>query len=96
MDAIYIPLPNHMHIGPAKLALEAGKHVLCEKPISVNAEDALELLEFSKKFPRLKIAEAFHVPLSSAVGSSKKMGHRRKDRDIENGSSLLCLLQRGC
>ena len=59
VDAIYIPLPNHIHIGPAKQALEAGKHVLCEKPISVNAADALELLEFSKKFPRLKIAEAF-------------------------------------
>jgi len=39
--------------------LNAGKHVLCEKPIGLNAAEAQELLEASRKFPRLKVMEAF-------------------------------------
>lgn len=59
LDAVYIPLPNHLHLPWAKQALIAGKHVLCEKPIGLNAAEAEELLQFSKQFPQLKIAEAF-------------------------------------
>jgi len=59
VDAIYLPLPNHLHVPWAIKALKAGKHVLCEKPIGLNAAEAQELLEASRKFPRLKVMEAF-------------------------------------
>lgn len=59
VDAVYLPLPNHLHVPWAIKALKAGKHVLCEKPIGLNAAEAQELLEASRKFPRLKVMEAF-------------------------------------
>jgi predicted dehydrogenase len=59
IDAIYNPLPNHMHVPWSIKALEAGKHVLCEKPIGLTAADAQELLDASRKRPKLKVMEAF-------------------------------------
>jgi predicted dehydrogenase len=59
VDAVYIPLPNHMHVEWAIKSLQAGKHVLCEKPIGVSAADALQLLEVAKLYPHLKVMEAF-------------------------------------
>ena len=59
IQAIYIPLPNHLHVPWSIRCLEAGKHVLCEKPIAMNATQAQELLTISKKYPELKIMEAF-------------------------------------
>jgi predicted dehydrogenase len=59
VDAVYLPLPNHLHVPWAIKVLKAGKHVLCEKPLSLNAAEAQELLEASRKFPRLKVMEAF-------------------------------------
>lgn len=59
LDAIYIPLPNHLHVDWSIKCLEAGKHVLCEKPIGLNADDARRLKTASEKYPHLKVMEAF-------------------------------------
>lgn len=59
IDVIYNPLPNHLHVPLSIQALEAGKHVLCEKPIGLDAADARRLLEAAERYPRLKVMEAF-------------------------------------
>ena len=59
IDAVYIPLPNHMHVPFAIQALEAGKHVLCEKPIALSVEEAEQLVEAGRRHPHLKLMEAF-------------------------------------
>ncbi len=59
IEAVYIPLPNHLHVPWAIRALEKGKHVLCEKPIGLNLAEAEKLLEAAKKQPKLKVMEAF-------------------------------------
>jgi len=58
IDAIYNPLPNHLHVPVTIQAVEAGKHVLCEKPIALNAKEASKLLDLPKD--RL-VAENFMV-----------------------------------
>ncbi len=59
VDAVYNPLPNHLHVEWSLKALQAGKHVLCEKPLGLTAKEAGKLLEASRDFPQLKIMEAF-------------------------------------
>jgi predicted dehydrogenase len=59
IEVVYNPLPNHLHVEWSIKALEAGKHVLCEKPIAMNAAEAETLFEASKRHPKLKIMEAF-------------------------------------
>ncbi len=59
VDAVYIPLPNHLHVPWSIRALEAGKHVLVEKPIGLSAAEGQQLVDASKKFPKLKVMEAF-------------------------------------
>jgi xylose dehydrogenase (NAD/NADP) len=49
IDAIYIPLPNSMHAEWSIKAVEAGKHVLCEKPLSVTAAEARAMFEAARK-----------------------------------------------
>lgn len=59
IEAVYIPLPNHLHVEWAIQALKKGKHVLLEKPVGMNAQEAKVLMEASVQFPQLKIMEAF-------------------------------------
>ena len=60
IEAIYIPLPNHLHVEWTARAARAGKHVLCEKPIALTAADAETLLSVRQETGKL-IAEAFMV-----------------------------------
>lgn len=60
IDAIYNPLPNHLHVPWSIKAAEAGKHVLCEKPLSLNAAGVRELMEVRDR-TGVMIGEAFMV-----------------------------------
>src|SRR4029077_12787105 len=60
VEAIYNPLPNHLHVPWSIKAAEAGKHVLCEKPISLTMEEAISLLR-TRDRTGVKIEEAFMV-----------------------------------
>ncbi len=60
IEAIYNPLPNHLHVPWSIQAAEAGKHVLCEKPISLNTDEARTLIA-ARDRTGVKIGEAFMV-----------------------------------
>lgn len=59
IDAIYNPLPNHLHVPWSIRAIEAGKHVLCEKPIGLSSSEGQSFVDAAKRFPHLKVMEAF-------------------------------------
>src|SRR5579884_2125577 len=60
IDAIYNPLPNHLHVPWSIRAAEAGKHVLCEKPIALSSEETSQLIAVRDR-TGVKIGEAFMV-----------------------------------
>ena len=59
IDAVYNPLPNHLHLPFTLGAIKAGKHVLCEKPIGLNKEEAETLQREASLHGDLKVMEAF-------------------------------------
>ena len=59
IDAVYNPLPNGLHAGWTLAAIEAGKHVLCEKPFTSNAEEA-DQVKAAADASGLVVTEAFH------------------------------------
>jgi predicted dehydrogenase len=69
LDAIYNPLPNGLHCEWTLKALRAGKHVLCEKPLASNADEAVRMADAARETGR-KLVEAFHWryhPLAARV-----------------------------
>jgi predicted dehydrogenase len=60
IDLIYNPLPNHMHVPWSIRAAEAGKHVLCEKPVGLDPQEVLRLIE-ARDCAKVKIGEAFMI-----------------------------------
>jgi len=82
IDAIYNPLPNHLHGEWTIRALEAGKHVLCEKPLAANAAEAEQMATVAET-TGLVLIEAFHTlyhPLAArmkAIIDSGELGRLR-------------------
>ncbi len=60
VEAVYIPLPNHLHVEWSLKAVESGKHVLCEKPIAMHASEFDRLIE-ARDRSGLLVAEAFMI-----------------------------------
>ncbi len=85
IDAIYIPLPNGLHAPWAIKALEAGKHVLCEKPFASNAEEAQAMADAAERSGRI-LMEAFHYryhPLAARMKAIVASGELGKIQHIE-------------
>ena len=86
VDAVYNPLPNDQHVPWSIKALEAGKHVLCEKPIGLSAAEGRTLADASARHPKLKLMEAFmyrHHPQWRTAKDLVKSGRIGKLRTIQ-------------
>lgn len=86
LDAVYIPLPNGLHGHWTIAALEAGRHVLCEKPFTANAEEALEVQQVAERTGFVAM-EAFHWryhPLADRMASIVASGELGTVQRIES------------
>jgi xylose dehydrogenase (NAD/NADP) len=75
IDVVYVPLVNSLHKSWAMQALIAGKHVLCEKPLALNASEAIEMAEAASRADRLLmegLMYRFHRPLQEFVSSIER------------------------
>jgi predicted dehydrogenase len=89
IDAVYIPLPNGLHGKWTRAALDANKHVLCEKPFTANAAEAREIAELAANSNRV-VMEAFHYryhPLALRIEQIIASGELGK---LERVEAALC------
>lgn len=87
IDAVYNPLPNHLHVPWSIKAIQAGKHVLCEKPIGLSASEGQQLVDCSKAHPQIKVMEAFmyrHHPQWQLAKNLVKTGTIGELRTIQS------------
>ena len=76
VDAVYIPLPNHIHKEWVIKSLKKGKHVLCEKPLALNLKEAEEMYNVAKE-NNVILTEAYaylHSPIMDALRSEIRSG----------------------
>ena len=79
IQAVYIPLPNHLHFEWTIAAIKSGKHVLCEKPMALNASEVLQIIDIRDNHGVL-VEEAFMLrshpqwPKMRSIISSGKLG----------------------
>lgn len=96
IDVIYNPLPNHLHAEWTIKAVEAGKHVLCEKPLALTAEEVDAIQEAARKHRRV-VAEAFmyrHHPQTLKVQELVRNGSLG-DLKLIRGSYTYMLSRQG-
>ena len=94
IDAVYVPLPNSLHCEWSIRALEAGKHVLCEKPLAANADEARRMVEVAEQSGRV-LFEAFHWryhPLAERMGEILRSGALGRVRHVEASVCIPFLL----
>ena len=93
VEAVYNPLPNHLHVPMSIQAAEAGKHVLCEKPIGLNAAEARELMAVRDRTGVI-IGEAFMVQTHPQWVRTRGTGRARQDREAAVRHRIFRLLHR--
>jgi predicted dehydrogenase len=81
IDAIYNPLPNHLHVPWSIRAAEAGKHVLCEKPIALSIAETRDLIAARDK-AHVKIGEAFMARTHPQWLRAAEIAHSGKIGDL--------------
>ncbi|WP_067970952.1 Gfo/Idh/MocA family protein [Mycolicibacter icosiumassiliensis] len=90
VDAIYNPLPNHLHGRWTRAALDAGKHVLCEKPFTANAEEARAIAAAAARTDRV-VMEAFHYryhPMTARIEEIIASGELGQLRQVDTALSF--------
>jgi predicted dehydrogenase len=93
IEAIYNPLPNHLHVPWSIKAAEAGKHVLCEKPIALNAAEA-ETLRLVRDRTRTKIGEAFMVKTYPQWLRVRELVRSGKIGELKSIVTMFCYFNR--
>ena len=88
IDAVYNPLPNNMHISWTIKALESSKHVLCEKPIGLNAAECESLITKAEKYPHLKVMEAFMYRFHPQWRKAKSLVKEGRIGNVKNIQSF--------
>lgn len=86
IDAVYIPLPNHLHCEWAIRAAQTGKHILCEKPLALNADQAQQMADAAQT-AGVHLAEAFmyrHHPRYEQIANIIDSGEIGEIRGIHS------------
>jgi predicted dehydrogenase len=93
VEAIYNPLPNHLHVPWSVKAAEAGKHVLCEKPISTTVAEARILLE-TRNRTGVKIGEALMVRTHPRWLRTRELIHAGRIGELRSIAGLFTYFNR--
>jgi D-xylose 1-dehydrogenase (NADP+, D-xylono-1,5-lactone-forming) len=91
IDAVYIPLPNHLHVEWTLNAIAAGKHVLCEKPLALRPADVDRVAEGARQ-AGVAVAEAFmyrHHPLTLRVATMVSEGQVGRLRGVRGAFTFM-------
>ena len=93
IEAIYNPLPNHLHVPVSIQAAEAGKHVLCEKPIALDADEARRLIGVRDRTGAI-IAEAFMVRHHPQWQKTRALIRAGRIGDLRAIQAVFCYMNR--
>ena len=89
IDAVYVAVPNGLHGRWTKAAAQAGKHVLCEKPFTANAEEAASVAE-AARHSGMVVMEAFHYRYHALMGRMLEILHSDELGTITKMEAWLC------
>ena len=73
VEAVHIATPNQLHFGMAKRAIEAGKHVVCEKPLAMNAVESAELVRVAQAHPQQVCAVNYNIRFYPVVQHARAL-----------------------
>ncbi len=90
IDAIYNPLPNSLHAEWTIRALEAKKHVLCEKPLATNADEAAQMVRASERAGRVMM-EAFHYRFHPLIERVLQIVHSDELGEVRRIQTFMCI-----